>query len=146
MTDHDDRRRTLLAGAASAVALGPAAARADETATHRRFIARAAAARDRAVAAGDQPYGAAVVKDGAIVCETPSRVVTAGDPTAHAEMEAIREAARILRTRNLAGATLYSTSVPCPMCMAAAYWAGVSRYVHGDPPVDGGAPRLPRSS
>lgn len=145
MTDHDERRRTLLAGAASAAALAPAAARSDESATHRRFITRAVVARARAVAAGDQAYGAVIVKDGAIVCETPSRVVTAGDPTAHAEMEAIRDAARILGTRNLAGTTLYSTSVPCPMCMAAAYWAGVSRYVHGDPPIDGGAPRLPRA-
>lgn len=141
-----DRRRVVAGIAAGVVApAGAAAQGADEAATHRRFIARAAAARDRAVAAGDQPYGAAIVKDGAVVCETPSRVVTSGDPTAHAEMEAIREAARLLRSRSLAGTTLYSTSVPCPMCMAAAYWAGVSRFVHGDPPVDGGAPRLPRA-
>ena len=145
MTESDERRRLLLGGAASAATLPVVSAGADDAVTHRRFIARAVAARERAVASGDQAYGAAIVKDGVVVVEMPSRVVTAGDPTAHAEIEAIREAARLLRSRSLAGATLYSTSIPCPMCMAAAYWAGVSRFVYGDPPTDGGAPRLPRS-
>lgn len=139
-----DRRRFVL-GAAAGVASGAAAAQSvDETENHRRFIARAIVARDRAVAAGDQPYGAVIVKDGVVVTEMQSRVVVTGDPTAHAEMEAIRDAARILKTRHLAGTVLYSTSVPCPMCQAAAYWAGVSRLIHGDPPIDAGAPRLPR--
>src|SRR5262245_11022004 len=55
------------------------------------FMARAFALRDAAARAGDQPYGAVVVKNGRIVGEAPSRVVTAADPTAHAEMEAIRD-------------------------------------------------------
>lgn len=91
---------------------------------------------------GDQPYGAVVVKDGRVAAEAPSRVVTRGDPTAHAEMEAIREACRRLGTRRLTGCELYSSSRPCPMCEAAAYWAGIDRMIHGADGTDGGAPRL----
>ena len=64
------------------------------------------------------------------------------DPTAHAEMEAIRDAARRSASRDLGGAVLYSSSPPCPMCEAAAYWAGIGRLVHGSTARDGGRPRL----
>jgi tRNA(Arg) A34 adenosine deaminase TadA len=107
-------------------------------------MARAVAMRAAAVAAGDQPFGAVVARDGILVGEAPSAVVTRVDPTAHAEMEAIRDAARRLRTRDLAGAVLYSTSRPCAMCEAAAMWAGIARMVHGDALTDAGAPRLSR--
>jgi tRNA(Arg) A34 adenosine deaminase TadA len=99
--------------------------------------------RDRALAAGDQGYGAVVVKDGLIVGEAPSRVVTANDPTAHAEMEAIRDAARRLGTRDLAGATLYASFRPCAMCGTAAYWAGIARVFHGAGISDAGRPSYP---
>ena len=108
------------------------------------FMQRAFALRDAALRAGDQPYGAVVVRDGRIVGEAPSRVVTAGDPTAHAEMEAIRDAARRLGTRDLSGADIYASTHPCPMCEAAAYWAGVARVFHGRDAADAGAPRLSR--
>jgi tRNA(Arg) A34 adenosine deaminase TadA len=97
--------------------------------------------RDEAVRAGDQPYGAVVLRGDAIVGAAPSRVVTAGDPTAHAEMEAIRDAARRLGTRDLSGCVLVSTSRPCRMCEAAAGWARVSRMVHGGALTDAGPPR-----
>jgi tRNA(Arg) A34 adenosine deaminase TadA len=106
------------------------------------FMARAFALRDQASAAGDQAYGAVVVRDGRIVGEGQSRVVTATDPTAHAEVEAIRDAARRLGTRNLSGCVLYASSRPCPMCQAAAYWAGIGRTYVGSENSDGGAPRL----
>lgn len=105
------------------------------------FLARAFALRDAAVRAGDQAYGAVVVKDGKIVGEGPSRVVTNTDATAHAEMEAIRDASRRLRTRDLSGCVLYSSSPPCAMCETAAYWAGIAKKVHGRDGTDGGAPR-----
>lgn len=108
------------------------------------FMARALAMRSAAEAAGDQPYGAVVVQGGRIVGEAPSAVVTASDPTAHAEMQAIRDAARRTGRRDLAGATLYSSSRPCAMCEAAAYWAGIQRMVHGSGLADAGAPRLSR--
>lgn len=102
---------------------------------------RAEALRDEAVRAGDQPYGAVVLRGDAIIGAAPSRVVTANDPTAHAEMEAIRDAARRLGTRELSGCVLVSTSHPCRMCAAAAGWAGISRMVHGPALTDAGAPR-----
>jgi tRNA(Arg) A34 adenosine deaminase TadA len=80
-----------------------------------------------AMEAGDQPYGAIVVKNDAVVGEGPSRVVTNQDPTAHAEMEAIRDAARQLGTRDLSGCIIYATSKPCRMCATASYWANLSR-------------------
>ena len=95
----------------------------------------------RAVAAGDQSFGAVVDKEGRIVGEGPSRVITNQDATAHAEMEAIRDASRTLGSRILSGCVMYSTFKPCPMCETAAYWANVSLLYHGATPEDGGAPR-----
>lgn len=111
-------------------------------ATPRGFAARALALRDAAVAAGDQGYGAVIVKDNRIIGEAPSRVVLNGDPTAHAEMEAIRDAARRLGTRDLSGSVMYGSSSACPMCRAAAYWAGVSGLYSGAGPSDDGKPGL----
>lgn len=102
---------------------------------------RAEALRDEAVAAGDQAYGAVVLRGDAVVGAAPSRVVTSNDPTAHAEMEAIRDAARRLRSRDLSGCILVSTSRPCRMCEAAASWASISRMVHGPALTDAGPPR-----
>jgi tRNA(Arg) A34 adenosine deaminase TadA len=106
-----------------------------------RAMQQAQALRDQAVRDGDQPFGAVVLCGQDIVGAAPSRVVTATDPTAHAEMEALRDAARRLRTRNLSGCTLVSTSRPCRMCEAAAGWAGIARMVHGESLTDAGAPR-----
>ena len=80
------------------------------------------------------------MKGGRIVGEGPSRVITNHDATAHAEMEAIRDASRRLGNRDLSGCALYGTSRPCRMCETAAYWAKVSRFVYGSDMVDGGAP------
>ena len=102
---------------------------------------RAEALRDESVRGGDQPYGAVVLRGETVVGEAPSRVVTANDPTAHAEMEAIRDAARRLRSRQLGDCVLVSTSRPCRMCEAAASWAGIARMVHGPALTDAGPPR-----
>ena len=107
----------------------------------REAMRRAEALRDEALRAGDQPFGAVVLSGELIVGAAPSRVVVANDPTAHAEMEAIRDAARRLRTRELSGCVLVSTSRPCRMCEAAAGWAGISRMVYGEAMTDAGAPR-----
>ncbi len=109
------------------------------------FIVRAFEMRDMASASGDQAYGAIVVSSaGVIVGEAPSRVVVNGDPTAHAEMEAIRDAAQRLGSRDLSDHVLYSSSRPCPMCEAAAYWAGISSMVHGHAAASAGRPELCR--
>ena len=107
----------------------------------RDAMRRAEALRDEAVRAGDQPYGAVLLRGDRVVGAAPSRVVTANDPTAHAEMEAIRDGARSLRSRDLSGCVLVSTSRPCRMCEAAAAWAGISRMVHGEALTDAGPPR-----
>ena len=112
------------------------------TGDRQALMARAFEMRRRAEAAGDQPYGAVVVQSGRIVGQAPSAVITRRDPTAHAEMEAIRDAARRLGSRDLSSCVLYSSSRPCPMCEAAAYWAGIERMVHGAEMVDAGPPRL----
>ena len=104
---------------------------------------RAFEMRRRAIERGDQPYGAVVVKEGRIVGEGVSAVVTDNDPTAHAEMQAIRDAARRLRTSDLTGCEMYGTSRACSMCEAGAYWARIARMYYGASLADAGAPRLP---
>lgn len=104
------------------------------------FMARAVEMRRTAVDAGDQPYGAIVVKGKEIVGEGPSRVITDKDPTAHAEVVAIRDAAKRLGTHDLSGCVMYGTSRACRMCETAAYWANISQLVYGTGIVDGGTP------
>lgn len=105
---------------------------------------RARAMRQLAVETGDQAYGAIIVRDGRIVGQAPSRVVVRGDPTAHAEMEAIRDAARRLKSEDLSGCEIYSTSRPCRMCEAAAYWARIERMIFGTSITNGGSPKYSR--
>ena len=108
----------------------------------RSFMERAFEMRQLAVDSGDQAYGAIVVRAGIIVGQSASHVVTHNDPTAHAEMEAIRDAARRLNQRDLNECILYSSSAACPMCEAAAYWAGIQLMVSGEAIRDGGRPKL----
>jgi len=134
-----------IAGLAAVALTGPAAARdrpAPGSSDRKAFVARAFEMRRIAIGRGDQPYGAVVVKAGRIVGEGISTVVTDNDPTAHAEMQAIRAAARRLGTRDLGGCELYGTARACPMCESAAYWARISRMFFGEAPADAGAPKL----
>jgi tRNA(Arg) A34 adenosine deaminase TadA len=71
------------------------------------------------------PFGAVIVRDGRIVGEGVNSVTAVNDPTAHAEINAIRAAAKALGTFTLAGCQLYTSCEPCPMCLAAAYWARI---------------------
>jgi guanine deaminase len=75
------------------------------------------------VAAGGGPFAALVVKEGEVVAAGTNRVVVDRDPTAHAEVVAIREACRVLGTHRLDGCVIYSSCEPCPMCAAAIAWA-----------------------
>lgn len=113
-----------------------------EERTIKAFIARAFEMKRLAQEFGDQAYGAVVVINDEIVGESWSRVILDQDPTAHAEISAIRDATRRINSRHLAGAILYSSSAPCPMCEAAAYWAGIETLIYGKQATDGGAPRL----
>ena len=106
------------------------------------FMERAFEMRQAAVDSGDRPYGAVIVRGDKIVGQSGSRVILDHDPTAHAELATIRVTARRLQPRSLSGLVMYSSSRPCPMCEAAAYWAGIDRMIHGRDLADAGTPQL----
>lgn len=90
----------------------------------KEFMARAIALSLENVRAGrGGPFAAVVVKDGKIVAEGTNRVTSTNDPTAHAEIVALREAGRVLGHFQLTGCQIYTTCEPCPMCLGAIYWA-----------------------
>src|SRR3954468_8948181 len=83
------------------------------------------------IAAGQSPFGSVIVKAGGVVAATHNTVWRDTDPTAHAEVNCLRRAAKALNTIDLSGCTLYSTCEPCPMCLSAIHWAKVDRVVFG---------------
>ncbi len=101
------------------------------------FLRRAIAlATENVVGGKGGPFGAVVVHDGRIVGEGANAVTATNDPTAHAEVNAIRTAAKTLGTFTLAGCELYTSCEPCPMCLAAAYWARLDAIYYGACAVD----------
>jgi len=82
------------------------------------------------------PFGAIIVKGGEVISAASNSVTPDKDPTAHAEVNAIREACRKLDTFDLSGCTLYSSCEPCPMCLSAAYWAKVDKIYFAGSRVD----------
>lgn len=106
------------------------------------FIAEAFRLRDEAVAAGDQPYGAVLVLDGVAIGHGRSRVIADRNSDHHAERVALWDAQARLGRRDMAGAVIYSSSVPCGACQAALARARVARMIHGRGAEDGGAPRV----
>ena len=128
------RRRLLML----CTLLAAGVARADDSL--RRAMQRAYTLRDSAVRAGDQPYGAVVLKADIIVGEAPSRVITANNPDVHAEREALKDALRRLSATDLEGCVLVSTSRPCRLCEAAAARVRIARMIHGEALTDAGRP------
>ena len=88
---------------------------------------------------GGGPFGAVIVKDGEIISTGVNRVTAENDPTAHAEVKAIREACRKMNTFRLEGCTVYSSCEPCPMCLSALYWAGIKKIYYGNTKEDADA-------
>ncbi len=78
------------------------------------------------------PFGAVVVKNGRIVGRGWNQVTSTNDPTAHAEVMAIRDACKKLKSYDLIGAVIYTSCEPCPMCLAAIYWARVGKIYYGN--------------
>lgn len=76
------------------------------------------------------PFGAVIVRDGEIVAEAMNRVIPSNDPTAHAEIGAIRAACAALDRVDLRGCTIYTSCEPCPMCLGALHWARVDRIIY----------------
>ena len=110
--------------------------------TKAAFLARARSLRDQAVKEGDQPFGAVVVRNGVIVGEGRNYVLLRDDPTAHAELLAVRDAARRLGTRDLSDCDMYSTTTPCQMCQGALHWSRIRRVFTGGTLERGFAPQL----
>ncbi len=98
----------------------------------RHLLHAAALSRTRMEAGLGGPFGAVIVRDGVVLAEGWNEVTSANDPTAHAEVVAIRRACAAEGSFSLRGATLYSSCEPCPMCLAAAYWARVDRLVYAN--------------
>jgi guanine deaminase len=96
-------------------------------ATHETYIQEAVALAEANVAAGGSPYGAVIVRDGAILVRAANTVHATNDPSAHAEMVALREASQLLGRRDLSDCVMYASGRPCPMCHAAMRLAGFRR-------------------
>jgi len=109
------------------------------TASDREFMAAALAEAHQAAERGEVPVGAVLVFENRIIARASNRTISDCDPTAHAEIVALREAAKILKNYRLPGATLYVTIEPCAMCCGAMIQARIARLVYGADDAKGGA-------
>ena len=100
---------------------------------HETFMRRAIElAREGMVSAGGGPFGSVIVRNGKIIGEGSNRVTATNDPTAHAEVVAIRDACRNIGSFQLDGCVIYASCEPCPMCLGAIYWSRAERvYIAG---------------
>ena len=98
----------------------------------RKFLLRAIEIAEEGILKGGGPFGAVVAKNGEKVSESYNEVVNSCDPTAHAEILAIRKACRNLDTHDLSGCIIYSSCEPCPMCLGAIYWARIDTIYYGN--------------
>lgn len=96
------------------------------------LMRRAIALSEESVNNGGGPFGAVIARNGEIVAEAANRVTLDNDPTAHAEVSAIRLASRKLGTFNLAGCDIYTSCEPCPMCLGAIYWARLDNIYYAN--------------
>lgn len=104
--------------------------------THEQLMQRAIALSEESVKNGGGPFGAVIAKDGWVIAEAVNRVTLDHDPTAHAEVSAIREACRQLGTFDLSGCEIYTSCEPCPMCLGAIYWAHLDKIFYGNDRMD----------
>ena len=100
--------------------------------TKEELMRRAFALSENSVKCGGGPFGAVIAKDGEIIAEATNTVTIDNDPTAHAEVNCIRKAARQLNTYNLEGCEIYTSCEPCPMCLGSIYWAHLDRIYYGN--------------
>ncbi|MCQ2113548.1 MAG: nucleoside deaminase [Bacteroidaceae bacterium] len=100
--------------------------------TKEDFMRRAIALSKDSVLNGGGPFGAVIVKNNEIIAEASNCVTIDNDPTAHAEVSAIRKAARQLGTFDLSGCEIYTSCEPCPMCFGAIYWAHIDKIYYAN--------------
>ncbi len=96
----------------------------------RKFLKLAIDTAEENITEGGGPFGAVIVRSGSVLATAGNRVVPGHDPTAHAEVLAIRMAAEALGTHDLSDCVIYASCEPCPMCLGAIYWAGIRRIVY----------------
>ena len=96
------------------------------------FMLRAIELSINSVNTAGGPFGCVIVKENKIIAEGSNKVTSSNDPTAHAEVVAIREACKKLNTFNLVGCDLYTSCEPCPMCLSAIYWARISKIYYAN--------------
>lgn len=97
---------------------------------NKKFLDMAISESEKSVAKGSSPFGAVIVRDGVVIARAHNTVVPKSDPTAHAEINAIRAACKKIGTFDLSGCDLYSSCEPCPMCSAAITWANISHVYY----------------
>ena len=98
----------------------------------REFMREAIRLANESIERGGGPFGSVIVKDGEIIAGSANSVTVDNDPTAHAEVNTIRQACKKLGTFDLSGCTIYTSCEPCPMCLGAIYWARISRIYYGN--------------
>lgn len=101
-----------------------------------KFMRKAIALSVENIKKGGGPFGAVIVKDGKIIATGVNMVTVNNDPTAHAEVNAIRKASRKLGTFDLTGCEIYTSCEPCPMCLGAVYWAHLDKIYYGNTKTD----------
>jgi guanine deaminase len=109
---------------------------ANEQRAHREFMAQAIDLCLGNIQEGGGPFAAIIVKGGQVIAEGANRVIATNDPTAHAEMQAIRIACKKLGDFELKDCDLYTTCEPCPMCLGAIYWSRIGRVFFGSGAAD----------
>jgi guanine deaminase len=108
-----------------------------EKQTHESFMRLAIELSENNIKEGiGGPFGAVIVKDGKVVASSANKVVLENDPTAHAEISAIRLAYKELSTYNLSGCEIYTSCEPCPMCLGAIYWAHIDKIYYANTKAD----------
>ena len=104
-----------------------------------KFMRMAIELSKESVAKGGGPFGAVIVRDGEVVATGSNSVTLLNDPTAHAEVSAIRAACQAVGNFDLKGCEIYSSCEPCPMCLSAIYWAGIERIYYANTREDAAA-------
>lgn len=100
--------------------------------TNEELMQRACRLSEESVKSGGGPFGAVIAKDGVIIAEASNSVTRDCDPTAHAEVNAIRQACERLMTFNLQGCEIFCSCEPCPMCFGAIYWARIDKIYYSN--------------
>lgn len=104
-----------------------------------KYMLKAIRLAEKSVIKGGGPFGALIVNDGKIVAQAHNSVTLLNDPTAHAEVIAIRKACKKLKTFDLSGCVIYTSCEPCPMCLSAIYWAHIDKICYAASNLDASA-------